>query len=112
MKTISLTTRIEAALETCFDLARDIDFHTRSLNDTREIAVGGVMSGLIGLGESVTFRGRHFGLSHEHTSKITHFERPHHFRDEMVRGRFRLFIHDHYFEADRNGAVMKDVIRF
>jgi ligand-binding SRPBCC domain-containing protein len=36
--------------------------------------------------------------------------RPRHFRDSMVRGAFRRFVHDHYFELTPNGTTaMKDV---
>jgi hypothetical protein len=43
-------------------LARDIDFHTQSLVDTGERAIAGRTSGLIGLGESVTWEARHLGV--------------------------------------------------
>ncbi|HUF04209.1 MAG TPA: SRPBCC family protein [Aridibacter sp.] len=112
MKTIQLTTQIDASPETCFDLARDIGFHTRSLEKSGEEAVDGIVEGLIGPGETVTFRGRHFGLVHEHTSRITRFERPRHFRDEMISGRLKMFSHDHFFESYNNGTRMRDVIEF
>lgn len=77
-----------------------------------ERAVAGRTSGLIGLGEEVTWRARHFGVTHEHCSRITAFERPEHFRDVMVRGRFKRFEHDHHF-ADKGGVtIMRDVIVF
>lgn len=112
MQRIEITTAIDAPPEICFDLARDIDFHKSSLRDTHEQAVGGRTSGLIGSGEVVTFRARHFGLYHQHTSKITSFDPPFHFRDEMVRGRFRVFSHDHFFKTDGDTTVMRDVIEF
>jgi hypothetical protein len=51
---IRIVTLIAAPTDRCFDLARDIDFHTRSLAGTGEKAVAGRTSGLIGQGESVT----------------------------------------------------------
>jgi ligand-binding SRPBCC domain-containing protein len=79
---------------------------------TGERAVAGRTSGLIELGEEVTWRARHFGFTHEHTSRITAFDRPRHFRDEMVNGRFKSFRHDHYFEATDVGTRMVDVLAF
>jgi ligand-binding SRPBCC domain-containing protein len=82
------------------------------MTETGERAVAGRTSGLIELDEEVTWEGRHFGLLHHHTSRITHFDRPRYFRDEMVRGRFAIFKHDHYFEPEGSGTVMRDVIEF
>ena len=45
-----------APRERVFDLARSIDLHQRSTERTREQAVGGRTSGLIGVDESVTWR--------------------------------------------------------
>ncbi|REJ78189.1 MAG: cell division protein [Acidobacteria bacterium] len=112
MQLVQLITRIKASPKICFDLSRDIDFHTRSMGSSDEKAVGGVKTGLIGIGHEVTFRGKHFGIYHEHTSRITAFNRPLHFRDEMVSGRFRSFVHDHYFEEIDGETVMRDVIEF
>jgi hypothetical protein len=53
---------------------------------TRERAVAGVTTGLIGDGESVTWRGHHFGLMLQHTSKITQYAPPMFFRDVMTGG--------------------------
>lgn len=112
MPRLKITTKIKAPPETCFDLSRDLDFHVRSLEHTGERAVSGRTSGLIELGEEVTWRGRHFGLEHEHTSRITAFDRPRHFRDEMVTGRFKSFVHDHYFEPTPDGTRVIDILEF
>jgi ligand-binding SRPBCC domain-containing protein len=50
------------------------------------------------MGEEVTWEGRHFFVRQRFTSRITGFERPGWFRDEMVRGAFRSFEHEHFFE--------------
>jgi ligand-binding SRPBCC domain-containing protein len=93
-------------------VARDLDLHQASMARSGERAVAGRTSGLIGLGEEVTWRARHFGLIHEHQSKITAFESPLHFRDVMIRGRFKRFEHDHYFAPRDGGTLMRDVIVF
>jgi hypothetical protein len=61
MATIHLETEIGAPIERVFGLARDIDFHQRSMAHTDEHAVGGRTSGLIDLGETVTWQARSSG---------------------------------------------------
>lgn len=107
-----LTTIIDAPPRRVFDLARSIDLHTTSMATHRETAVGGVTTGLIGLGESVTWRARHFFVTFRATSKITVFDPPRHFRDEMVRGPFARFTHDHYFEPTERGTLMCDLFDY
>jgi len=109
---IELSTLIAAPIERVFDLARSIDLHTASTAATGERAVAGVTSGLIGSGEQVTWRARHFGVWQSLTSRIEIFERPSHFRDSMVRGAFRRFDHDHFFEPCAEGTRMRDVFDY
>ena len=112
MTRIELETRIQADPAVCFDLSRDIDLHTRSLGHTGERAIAGKTTGLIGLDEEVTWEGRHFGLMLRHTSRITVFDPPRHFRDEMARGHFKSFCHDHFFDAIGTETSMRDVLEF
>jgi ligand-binding SRPBCC domain-containing protein len=109
---IELKTRVNAPVERCFGLARDLDLHARTMKHTGETAIAGVTSGLIGSGEEVTWRARHFGFWHEHRSRIEAFDRPRHFRDVMVEERFASFAHDHDFEAIPDGTLMRDVLVF
>ena len=109
---LRIETFIAAAPERCFDAARDLDLHVRSMAQTNERAVGGRMSGLIELGEEVTWRARHFGVVQHFTSRITAFDRPRHFQDTMQSGAFRSFVHDHYFEPRGGGTRMIDVLVF
>ncbi|MGL6076644.1 MAG: SRPBCC family protein [Fimbriiglobus sp.] len=112
MAQFMIVTVIAAPVEVCFDLARDIDFHVRSLHDTGERAVAGRTTGLIGLGESVTWEARHLGVRQRLTAQVTVFDRPTHFRDVMTRGAFRSFAHDHHFQAQGDQTVMTDEIEF
>lgn len=112
MARFRIETPIAAPIEVCFDLARDIDFHTRSLEGTGERAVAGRTTGLIGLGESVTWEARHLGVRQRLTAAVTVFERPTYFRDAMTAGAFRSFAHDHRFEARDGGTVMIDEVEF
>ena len=84
----------------------------RSAGSTGETAIAGVTSGLLELGQEVTWRGKHFGVWQNLTSKITRFSRPDYFRDSMVKGAFRRLDHDHIFEAQGDLTIMKDVFDF
>ena len=112
MATIRIVTAISAPIERCFDLARDIAFHTRSLQGTGEHAVGGRTTGLIGLGETVTWEARHLGFRQRFTAQVTELVRPTYFRDVMTAGAFQSFAHDHRFESRDGVTVMTDEVVF
>jgi ligand-binding SRPBCC domain-containing protein len=112
MLTIELTTTINAPIERCFDIARDIDVHVASTKHTGEQAIAGRTSGLIELGETVTWRAKHFGIWQNLTSKITDFNSPTFFADELVEGAFKSFRHEHYFTGDDKQTTMRDVFIF
>ena len=112
MTNIHLTTFITAPIERVFDLSRSIALHKISTAHTGEKAIAGVTSGLIKLGETVTWQATHLGIRQKLTSAITAFERPYHFRDEMVKGAFKYIKHDHYFIQDNDCVIMKDVFAF
>jgi ligand-binding SRPBCC domain-containing protein len=112
MPTLTFVTEVRAPIDRVFDLARSIDLHCRSTAITGETAIAGTTTGLIGLGEEVTWRARHFGVWQTLTSRITAFSRPDHFRDSLVRGAFRRFDHDHFFAPQGNATIMRDVFDF
>jgi ligand-binding SRPBCC domain-containing protein len=112
MPIITVISRIQAPIEECFDLARDIDLHIKSTEGTNEKAIGGVTAGLIGLGQEVTWEATHLGVRQTLTSRITAFDRPRHFRDSQVRGPFCRFDHDHHFATEAGITVMKDVFDY
>lgn len=112
MVEINLETRIAAPAMRVFLLSLSIDLHMESTAATSERAVAGVTHGLIGPGESVTWRGRHFGFTLSHTSLITRYEPPHVFEDVMTKGMFRSFEHQHRFEQFDGGTLMHDRLRF
>jgi len=64
------------------------------------------------MGEEVTWRARHFGITQRFTSRITAFDPPSYFQDSMQRGAFRSFVHDHYFIPADGGTRMTDVLEF
>jgi ligand-binding SRPBCC domain-containing protein len=106
------TTESVLAPERLFDLARDITAHTDSMSRSRETAVGGVRSGLIGLDEEVTWCAWHFGLPLRMTSRITAMSPPRSFTDEQSRGPFRYFAHEHMFLPHGAGTLMIDRVSF
>lgn len=113
MAFIELTTRINAPVEVCFNLARSIDLHVRSMGHTQEQAVAGVTGGLIGLNETVTWRARHFGLMMSMTIKITELMLATSFTDEQLHGPFKKLKHRHIFQYDgENATRMIDEFEF
>jgi ligand-binding SRPBCC domain-containing protein len=112
MPTIELTTRIAAPVERVFDLARSIDLHIDSTSRSGERAVAGVMHGLIGAGQEVTWSAKHLGIRQTLTVRISAFERPIHFADTMIRGTFSSMEHHHWFEAESGDTVMRDVFTY
>lgn len=112
MPTIQLQTYINAPIDRVFDLSRSIDMHSISSASTNEKAIAGRTSGLIEAGETVTWEATHFGIRQQLQSKITAMEYPHYFRDEMLKGAFKSIYHEHFFEEQDGGTLVKDVFRF
>lgn len=112
MPKIELLTEINAPIEKVFELARSIDLHMTSTKQTGEQAIAGKTGGLIELGETVTWRAKHFGIRQTLTSKITDFNQPYLFVDEMAQGAFKSFRHEHHFIKTDGYTVMRDVFTF
>lgn len=113
MPTIRLSTQINAPIERVFDLARDLDAHMQSTARTKERAVAGRTSGLIELGETVTWQATHFGIRQHLTVEITQMEPPHLFEDVMTKGAFKSMRHLHRFSQSETGAtIMQDELHF
>jgi ligand-binding SRPBCC domain-containing protein len=112
---IETTTRIRAPIERCFDLARSVEVHLLENIHCGEQAraVNGVTSGLVGLGQRVTWRAKHFGVWHTLTSEIAAIERPRFYENVMVSGPFRSMRHDYWFrEESADVTVMTDAYCF
>jgi len=112
MPTIELTTKINAPVEIVFNLSRSIDLHMESTKQTGEHVIAGRTSGLISLNENVTWRAKHFGIWQNLTVKITVFDFPNLFVDEMVSGAFKSFTHEHHFISVDDNTIMRDVFVF
>ncbi len=105
MPNIRLETVIDAVPDDCFLLSLSVDAHTASMGSGERI-VGGVTSGVMGLGDTVTWRARHFGIAFRMTSLITVYERPSHFVDEQQSGPFRRWWHEHTFTPSLGGGTL------
>ena len=112
--TVSFVCRTESRrpVAQLFDRARSIDLHVDSQKDSGERAVGGVTKGLIGAGQEVTWRAKHFGIPLTMTSRVTYLDFPRSFTDEQVKGPFRSFRHVHEFVPTAGGSIMTDRVEF
>jgi ligand-binding SRPBCC domain-containing protein len=113
MPKIELETFIETeSIEVVFDLIRSIDLHKVSTERTKEEAIAGKTSGLISLGETVTWRAKHLGFYQELTSIITDYKRPTFFADEMKKGAFKSFRHEHYLKLENKNVIIRDIFEY
>lgn len=115
MITIKEVTVIRAPIVRCFDLARSVEVHLAGNIHWGEAAMAedGITSGLVDLGQRVTWRAKHFAIRHRLTSKITSMDRPVYFQDTMIEGPFHFMQHDHVFRTlSPDMTEMKDVFRF
>jgi ligand-binding SRPBCC domain-containing protein len=112
MPTIHLTTFIAAPVERVFDLSRSVNLHKVSTAGRHERIVDGVMSGLLQIGDTVTWQARHLYRERRFTSAVTEMERPLHFIEEMRKGDFKSFRHEHHFKGIDNGTLLIDLLHF
>jgi ligand-binding SRPBCC domain-containing protein len=112
MQRVHVTTFIEAPKERVFDLCRSISMHKISLQHTNENAINGITSGLLQLGESVTWEASHFGKKRIMVMKITEMEFPNQFVEKQTYGFFKYFKQQHFFKPIENGTIMIDYIDY
>ncbi len=112
MVKIHLTTVINAPIQRVFDLSRSINLHKISVAHTQEKVIAGVMTGLIKENETVTWQAKHLFKLRQFTSKITAMKIPESFTDEMIKGDFKSFLHQHHFKTIDNGTIMIDIVEF
>ncbi|MBC2844965.1 SRPBCC family protein [Winogradskyella flava] len=112
MPQILVETQIDADIKICFDLARDVGFYKNSLKEPTEIPISGKISGLVEKGDYVTWETNHLNLIQHLTLKVTAYDRPFLFVDEMVRGEFKSYRHEHIFETCDGCTRMIDKLYF
>jgi len=112
MPVIKLQTHINAPVQDCFDLSRNIDLHLHTMKRKKEEAIAGVTTGLINLHETVTWKTTHFGISVIMKVKVTEMETPDFFVVEQVSGPFKWIRHYHGFKVSNGGTLMVDEFAF
>lgn len=112
MTTIKITTHYFAPIEKVFDTNRDISIHQQTASKTKEVAIAGITSGLINKNETVTWKGKHFGVFVTHQSLIPEMIFPTYFVDEQLKGHFKSFKHQHFFEQKENYVEVKDFLEY
>jgi ligand-binding SRPBCC domain-containing protein len=112
MTQIKVTTTINAPIEMVFNNCRNIDIHQYSASKTNEKAIAGRTSGLINKGETVTWKGKHFGIYIQHQSIISEMDFPNYFVDEQLKGHFKSFKHQHFFIQKENLTIMTDILEY
>lgn len=112
MQLIHLTTFIAAPVERVFDLSRSVNLHKVSTAHRHERIVDGVMSGLLQEGDTVTWQARHLNKERRFTAQVTEMQRPFHFTEEMLKGDFKSYRHEHHFKGIDNGTILIDLLHF
>jgi ligand-binding SRPBCC domain-containing protein len=109
MAVINLETKIKAPIERCFLLSLSVDLHKAGVSETKEEAIAGITSGIMKLGDTVTWRAVHFGITQIMTSKISAYDDPSYFVSEMVKGPFKKLYHQHLFREENGVTIMTDI---
>src|SRR5690554_5674534 len=112
MPGIQMYTEINVKDEIDFDFSRSIDLHKISTVYTNEEAIVVRIEDLIGLKENVTWRTKHYRIYQQLSSKITAYKRPHYFVDEMQKGIFKSFKHQHLFTVEDHRTIMTDIFDY
>jgi ligand-binding SRPBCC domain-containing protein len=112
MSIIFLETCIKATPEVCYKLSLNVDLHQVSTSKTGEHIVAGVQKGIMQLGDTVTWKAKHFGIWQTLTTEITEAQPYSYFVDEMRKGAFKSMRHEHHFTEGDGFTIMKDVFIF
>ena len=64
------------------------------------------------LGTLIEYRLRLFGIPFRWLTRICHWDPPHEFRDEQLRGPYRTWVHTHRFYATDQGTRMEDEVQY
>ena len=112
MPTLSFVRRIAAPPQVVFDLCRSVDAHVEAGATIGARAVAHRTRGLAELGDQTTYSARFFGLRFRLTTRITAFDPPRAFDDEMVSGLFSAFAHRYTMVSEAGGTRLEDRFTF
>lgn len=111
MGIIKTETIILAPIERVFLLSLSVDIHTKSTGNTHEKAIDGKTSGIMKLGDRVTWQAKHLGVTQKLSSSVTAYEKPNYFVSEMYQGIFKKLYHQHIFKTpDPQKCMMIDIM--
>ncbi|UCZ52964.1 SRPBCC family protein [Bacillus shivajii] len=99
---------IQAPMEVCFELARNVDIH---MQITKDQAVCGVTEGLLEEGDNVTWEVQHFGIKQRLTAMVSFMDSPHKLVI-MVRGTFQTYTHIREFFEVSDGTMMVGMLEY
>ena len=97
MPRIELTTVVNAAATTCFDLIRDRRVQPKIIH----------IDGRAGLGQRVTFA---ISMGLTLVTEVTEYRNPVRIVDTMTDGPFRSFTHAHDLRSIADGTIMVDTL--
>ena len=60
----------------------------------------------------MTWKGKHFGVYLTHQSLISEMDFPTYFVDEQLKGQFKNFKHQHFFEQKENYVEVRDLLEY
>ena len=103
---------IHAPIERCFLLSTSIELVQRTLGMHPVAAESKKVTGLIGAGDQLVWRGWKFGLPQRHVSLISGYEAPVFFEDSQMKGRFAQFRHEHHLQQVGEHVLAYDKVHF
>ena len=103
---------IAAPRHDVFAAALDPELHVRTMARYGETMVEAPAGGVFTEGSTVTWRARHFGIPFRLRSTVFDIDPPDRFSDRQIRGPFASFRHEHEFEENPRGTLMRDTITF
>lgn len=112
MTRIELKTEINTPINSCFDLARDVNAHLLSAEHTNEKVIAGRFSGLCEQGDTITWEAKHFGIKQQLKVEISKMNPPYFFEDRMLKGAFKSMRHEHHFKSTNGKTIMIDYFEY
>ncbi len=112
MQTLRLTTLIDAPVQRCFFLSLCVDLQIRAADTLGEVAIGGLTSGVLSVGDSVIWATPRVHPQLQRTCR-TEVVRPYTLiREVMTGGHLVALEHDRHFAPMNDGTRVRDELRF
>ncbi len=95
-----------------FDLARHVGLQRDALAAYHQQAVAGTRFGLLGAGETITWRARHFFRDRLMRLRVSEMIVADRLIQEQIMGPFLSFRHERYIKACENGSILIDLVHY